>query len=328
MHLLSRAFRSLRFRTSNAARQTLSSITAALLSHRLKREIPLNRDSAQMLRRRKQECAGSNLVLFPQHVRYAGALRLHLRGSGFKDKVYTHLSTTVSWCLQHNYTLVWDGDLGFYGNWCDWFPKFWSLSNSPDCLSTIEYVPNWASMPLIGLEILGNHPPVLINELWSLLQPQKARVQSTQQMLGLTECCYGAVQVRRGDKITTGQLQTVSAESIAAALPRSVGKLFVATDDFSVVTELRTLLSVPVTTLCPSENRGSFGEYDRWQDTEPRRHTEVARLIFELEICRLAEYFIQVVPRNRAGSLGVGRNYQISDMIADLRFRRRCIRVS
>jgi hypothetical protein len=238
--------------------------------------------------------------------------------------VYTHLSTAIAWCLANNHDFAWNGDLQFYGNWDDWFLRFWTLDAPPNDAKTICYIPDWQAMAPIGLEILANYPPLLIQHIWRLRPDRRSEVDASLCSLGLNKCRYVAVQVRRGDKIATGQLQLVSSARIAAAIPRWAERLFVATDDYVVVEELNRLLTIPVVSLCPEVQRGSFGEYDRWSKTDAERYAEVARLIHELEICRLADCFIQIRPLNRAGSLGVGRNYQISDMIADLRFRKGC----
>ncbi len=261
-------------------------------------------------------------ILFPTEYKYQGCLRLRIFGCGLKDKIYTHLSTAIAYCLDNDYTLDWDGDLQFYGKWTDWFLPFLPDSNHiRDELPTIDYTPNWTNMPETGMMILKNYPPSIIQEIWKPNPLLQNHACEASKRFGLDGRCYAAVQVRRGDKLKTGQIQQVRAVAIINRLPKDAKLLFVATDDYSVVDELTQLTKIPIITLCPPTQRGSFGEYDTFSPGDPQRKADSIRLFTDLELCRKASYFIQIRPKTFLNSIGI-RNYQISDMLADLRLQK------
>lgn len=72
---------------------------------------------------------------------------------------------------------------------------------------------------------------------------------------------YVAIYVRRGDKVSgeTAEMDAVDLETVIAATGIESGNVFVMTDDYRVVNEIRKLLpNCDVSTLTPSKKKGSF----------------------------------------------------------------------
>ena len=160
---------------------------------------------------------GTTGILFPDTKEYAGALHLRICGSGFKDKVYIHLATVAAYCLHNNLYLDWDGDLEGYGGWSEWFMPFQAPSRQ-EFSSKIEYTPNWVQMSQLGRSILNRYPPTLIRNLWRLNHRTRSHIDIEARKLNLNDSIYAAVQVRRGDKLRIGQVQSISASTIAKAI--------------------------------------------------------------------------------------------------------------
>jgi hypothetical protein len=99
---------------------------------------------------------------------------------------------------------------------------------------------------------------------------------------------YVSIYVRRGDKVEGkyNEMEAADLDKVIASTGIKSGNVFVMTDDYSVVEEIRVLLpDCKVSTLTPSDTRGSFHEYMKNNTVEEQRqHGE--ELFTSLEVFR------------------------------------------
>ncbi len=182
-------------------------------------------------------------------------------------------------------------------------------------------------MPPLFLSTLKTYPPTFIRHIWRLNESTRKQVDEHQaSMIGTGP--YAAVQVRRGDKLQSKKIQLVPAKTIMSNLPRDTEALFVATDDYTVLEELRAISNLKIVSSCQQQHRGSTMKTNHFHggvdndpigEVESRNKKETLRLLSDLEICRRANCFIRIVPKRRHFPRTNVVNYQISDMISDLR---------
>ena len=174
-------------------------------------------------------------------------------------------------------------------------------------------------MDPLFIQILNRYPPTFIRNIWKLNEATIDSVADVRKEL-LPVKPFASVQIRRGDKLRWSQIQSISAESILNALPDEIRNLFVATDDYSVIEELENLGIKNIYTFCTPKHRGSDVENDHFLNgSMVEKKTEVLRLITDIDTCVRSKLFLRVRPNRKLNSCGHGRNYQISDMISDLR---------
>lgn len=255
-------------------------------------------------------------ILFPSK-KYVGTLKVVIRGCGFKDKVFTFLAPAIAYCLENDLYFSWDGDLGDYGNWNQFFLPFWEPQ---DCQSPItDFCPNWSDPSTVFRHIASGFSPLIVSKIWRY-RPETQRILDEAHRGMTGNKSYWGIQIRRGDKLRYGGIQAVSAEKILSLLPEGM-PLAVATDDFSVIEELLAVRpKLEIITTCGTEHRGSEGERNHFQsEKNVSKETETLRLLLDLELCIRADHFLRVKPKYALNRDGFSRNYQISDMISVLR---------
>jgi hypothetical protein len=129
---------------------------------------------------------------------------------------------------------------------------------------------------------------------------------------------YAAIQIRRGDKLKWGQIQRIPPESIVDSIPMEAEVLWVATDDYSVIEELRSIFPRPVLTSCLPNQRGSDTLTHQFLEGDTSHlRSETLRLLTDLELCRTADWFLRILPHRKLSQNGHSRNLQIADMIRE-----------
>lgn len=250
-------------------------------------------------------------------------LKLNLAGSGFKDKIYQKLCPIIDFCITHQIKLEWDEDMGIYGNWSDYFLsidqtiKFNNITLSNRKVKIFS--PTWSNNDTdFLLHILENYNSNYINEIYRFTPSTRSQIDKNIKGLNLKKN-YVAVQVRRGDKITSNQIQNITPKDVLNKLPWFTKQLFIATDDYTFVEELRTLnkkLDI-VTTALPS-HRGA-DEGNTFNSNTFNTKIETLRFLIDIEVCKRATFFIQVIPENPTTVNGKIPNLLISYFISHLR---------
>ncbi len=259
-------------------------------------------------------------LIFPKK-KYSGTLNLVIRGCGFKDKVFTFLAPSIAYCLENQLSLSWDGDLGEYGNWTDFFLPFWEPQECS--IPVTDFCPNWSEPSNVFRRIASGFSPLIVTKIWRYTPEIMSKLDVTLE--GITQGKpFCGVQIRRGDKLRYGGIQPISAEKILSVLPEGMA-LAVATDDYSVIEELQVLRpNLNIITTCQPQHRGSDGARNHFQsDGKNSKEEETLRLLVDLELCIRADIFLRVKPRYALNRDGFSRNYQIADLISVLRKGRR-----
>jgi hypothetical protein len=187
-------------------------------------------------------------------------------------------------------------------------------------LPVTVHQPNWDEMSPLFRKLVRRYSCAFIQNIWHLNEETARDVAAIKDSL-IPPVKYAAVQIRRGDKMKWGQIQRVPAERIVKAIPEDAEVLWVATDDYSAVEELRSLYPRPVLTSCLPAHRGSDTLSHHFLEGEaPQLRAETLRLLADLESCRTADWFLRILPHRKLSQNGYSRNLQIADMISDLRF--------
>jgi hypothetical protein len=257
-----------------------------------------------------------NPIIFPNR-KYSGTLKLVIRGCGLKDKIFTFLAPSIAYCLENDFYLSWDGDLGAYGYWQDYFEPF--AEQIEESQPTFEFLPDWGAPNSIFRHIAYRYSPVLVRKIWNYNSHTASAIR-----MKLTELTsnrsYFSIQIRRGDKMRFGAIQSIPAHKILEKIPNQMA-LAVSTDDYSVIEELLDLRpGLTVITTCRPFHRGSDGSQNHFQANEiSSQKEETLRLLTDLELCISSSTFLRVKPPFTLNRDGFSRNYQISDMISVLR---------
>ena len=258
-------------------------------------------------------------------------MKLNLAGSGFKDKIYQKLCPIIDFCITHKIKLEWDEDMGIYGNWSDYFLslektiKFNNIKLSNRKVK--KFSPTWNNDDTdFLLHILENYNSNYINKIYRFNVSTRAQIDRDVKRLNLKKNCV-AVQIRRGNKITNNQIQNITPKDILNKLPWFTKQLFIATDDYTFIEELRALnkkLDI-VTTALPS-HRGA-DESNTFNSNTFNTKTETLRFLIDIEVCKSATHFIQVIPKNPTAVNGKIPNLLISHFISHLRGYKRVIKL-
>jgi len=258
-------------------------------------------------------------------------LKLNLAGSGFKDKIYQKLCPIIDFCVTHKIKLEWDEDMGIYGNWSDWFLsldktiKFNDIKLSNRKVK--KFSPTWSNDDTdFLLHILENYKSNYINEIYRFNTSTRSKIDREVKKLNLKKN-YVAVQIRRGDKITNSQIQNITAKGVLKKLPWFTKQLFIATDDYTFVEELRVLnKKLDIVTTALTSHRGA-DESNTFNSNTFNTKIETLRFLIDIEVCKSATQFIQVIPKIPTVVNGKIPNLLISDFISHLRGYKRVIKL-
>ena len=256
-------------------------------------------------------------------------------GGGFGAEVM-RLLTAVIQCMCHGYefALGQQPPLGFAveRGWPDYFEPVWPevplsawaaqinrhefpLNRVPIArplarlaLSTIkrnhifmfDELPRYSQTHLERKGLPGDYwaqVKVLTNALWVYNHRVRAAIEKINLPLALLTP-YDAIHVRRGDKITEVPYVPLSRYVDALRKSRAARTIFVATDDVSVLVELRQLLPQHHLLTSPSQAGRGYDQATFNRLSPGERFDQTVQFIAELEILRGSRTFVGSSPSN------------------------------
>jgi len=159
---------------------------------------------------------------------------------------------------------------------------------------------------------LYNEKKQAFNELYRFKANTFSRISAINGRLA-PQAPYCAVHVRRGDKITSKEMEPISLEAYAEAIAKQPHKTaLIFSDDFRIFEELHALTKSKSPSVqlinCTDESMTGFSEKDYRNMRDDERIGAVIRVFAEMELMRRAQYLVCTFSSNvsRFAALYVG----------------------